>query len=273
MIFSIFCWIVSIALAVTGSFTFWKIVNWYDFYRPIVLFIGGWIVSIILILLFVDIVGRTNGKMHKEYQKPKKICRFCLNQGEAFIRRLAFIKCEVKHKDKFPKNKRVLVICNHRSKFDNFLITEKFFLNNDIAFITKPSNAEIPFVKRLVHQLGYLPIDRDNPLQSLGVMKQAIDKINNNICSIGVFPEGTRTKDGHTLLPFHEGVFSIALKTKCPIVIFSIDGTEKVKHRWPLFTKVMLDIVGVLEADEYETMTAKALSETVRSIISDNLNK
>lgn len=271
MFFYILNWLIAIALALTGTFTFWPIQEWYDFYRPLVLLIGGFILGFALIILFFVLAGTFAVDMKKTYEKPSKFCRFCLNNGLAYIRRLSLVFCTVIHKDKFPKNKKVVLVCNHRSKFDNFLLTEKFFLNQDIAFIMKLSNGNIPIAKPFLHQLGYLAVDREDPLQSLTMMKTASDKIMNDVCSIGVFPEGTRAKDGVTLGNFHEGVFNIAIRAKCPIVICSIKGTEKIKKRAPLPTRVIIEVIGVMDYDEYQGMPAKQISETVNGILKENL--
>lgn len=264
--------LIAAALAVTGSFTFWPVTHGYDFYRPIVLFIGGFIVGIALIWIFIDLIGRICGSKEETDVKPKAICRFALHNGMACIRRLCLITCKVIHKEKMPVNKNYLLVCNHRSNFDNFLISEKLSMNKFLAFITKPSNTKIPLANRLLPQLGYLKIDREDPLQSLQVMKAASDKITNKLTSIAVFPEGTRSKDGN-LGPFHEGVFNIAIKSQCPIVICTIKGTENVKKKFPLPTRTKLEVVGVLNFDEYEGMPAKQISETVRGIIEENLSR
>lgn len=48
--------------------------------------------------------------------------------------------------------------------------------------------------------------------------------------SVFIFPEGTRNKNDSDLplLPFHEGSFRMALKSKCPIVPVAICNTVNV---------------------------------------------
>ena len=42
--------------------------------------------------------------------------------------------------------------------------------------------------------------------------------------SVGIYPEGTRNK-GEEMLPFHNGVFKIAQKSKTPIAVLAIKNT------------------------------------------------
>ena len=42
-----------------------------------------------------------------------------------------------------------------------------------------------------------------------------------------IFPEGTRSNDGHTLSPFKKGAFTIAKRAEVDVIPFVIEGTEK----------------------------------------------
>ena len=79
--------------------------------------------------------------------------------------------------------------------------------------------------------------------------------INDGIVSIGVYPEGTRSKDCR-LLPFHNGVFLIAEKTKAPVVVMALRGTEQI-HKRCVFrrTHVYLDVLDVITPGELEEIT------------------
>ena len=50
--------LMSTALAVSGSLTFWKITAPYEFYIPIVLFIAGYVGSIIIWWILIWLFGR-----------------------------------------------------------------------------------------------------------------------------------------------------------------------------------------------------------------------
>ncbi len=272
MIFLIFSFACSIFLSVFGSLTFWKVQHPWDFYIPIVLFIAGFVASIAIMWIVIDIIGRITVRRKKEYTKVYKLNRWILNNGMAYIRRLALIRCKVTGKEKIPHGTRYLLVSNHLSNFDNFLYTEKIAMHDNLAFVAKKSNFKIPLATFHLHKNLYLAIDRDDLLQSLQVMKKASDFISNGVTSYAIFPEGTRSKDGN-LGPFHEGVFNVAIKAKCPIVICTIKGTNQVKKRWPRITKTHINVVHVMNVDEYDGLTAKALSDKVREVIQYDLEK
>ena len=272
MIFLIFSFLYSFSLSIVGSLTFWPVKHGYDFYIPIVLFIAGFIGSIAILWIVIDIIGRITVRRKKQYTRVYKLNRWILNNGMAYIRRLALITCKVTGKEKIPHGTRYLLVCNHLSNFDNFLISEKLSMHDNLAFVAKKSNFKIPLATFHLHKNLYLAIDRNDLLQSLQTMKTAADFISQGITSYAIFPEGTRSKTGE-LGPFHEGVFNVAIKAKCPIVICTIRGTNQVKKRWPRLTKTQINVVQVMGVDEYDGLTAKALSDKVREIIQYNLEK
>ena len=269
MIIGISIFLVAVAFAVTGSFTFWQITEWYEFYKAIVLFIGGYVAMIALWWIFIAVYG----KIVSLFEKPKKVnkfSRFLLCQGMRYIDDLAGIRVKVNGKDKLPRNQRFLLVQNHASKFDP-MIVNGYFEKYDIAFITKPSNMKIPLAKNLMPRLFYQPIVREDPIQSLGVMRNSIELIENNVTSIGVYPEGTRHQDGQ-IGEFHEGVFNICLKAKCPLVVITTSNTDKIHKRAPFrWTKVNLNVIKVYTPEELQDKTALALSNEVRELMLKDL--
>ena len=167
---------------------------------------------------------------------------------------------------KVPQDRRFLFVCNHRSMFDPLVVMDKLAALN-ISFVSKPSNLKIPMVGTIAHQAGFLAIDRDNDRKALQTILTAADYIKRDVCSIGIYPEGHRSKDGQ-LLPFHAGSFKIAQKAKCPLVIACIRGTEGRKGF--LFRDnhvVVLDILDVLEPEQVTAMSTQELSDYSRSLM------
>ena len=102
-------------------------------------------------------------------------------------------------------------------------------------------------------------------------MNRASQLIAENKASVGVFPEGTRSEDTN-LGEFHEGVFSIAKKTHCPIVITSIKGTENIHRNFPKRkTNVDLEILEIMYPQDYDAMIAKEISDHAREVIKNSL--
>lgn len=179
------------------------------------------------------------------------------------------IRVRVNGLEKVPKG-RFLLIQNHRSAFDP-LISLYALDSLQLGFITKPENMEIPIVGKIAHKIGCLPIDRENPRNAMKTIHRAAEFLTDDICSVGLYPEGTRNK-GAGLLPFHNGSLKIAVKAGVPIVVTAITGTDMVKKNAPFRrTDVTIHICGVLSADEVKGASTAALGNTIRAMIGRDL--
>ena len=220
--------------AVSGSLTFWRVSSGIDFYKPIVLFVAGYFLTLFLFAIISMIICLFLPKK-KEFKKPNKFAKFWFTEALGYINSLFLIKTKVNGKKRIPKHGRFLLVCNHRGNFDPMVVIDKLgYL--DIAFIIKRWSFNIPFANHFMNALCYLPIDRDDMNQSLEVMKKAENYLLNDITSIVAFPEGTRHLDCK-LGEFHEGVFNIAIKTHTPILVATISGTEKLHKPNPFKIK------------------------------------
>ena len=174
--------------------------------------------------------------------------------------------------EKLPESERFLFVCNHRSLFDP-LIVMGFLGKWNIAFISKPSNMQIPLVGPAARTAGFLAIDRDNDRAALKTILTAADYIKRGVCSIGIYPEGTRSRDG-ALLPFHSGSFKIAQRAKCPLVIACVHGTEKAGRGLFLCPRrAYLEILETLPAEQVGSMSTQELAEHSRALIEARLKE
>ena len=271
MVIGISSLLASIAFAVVGSLYIWKMPEWYHLYIPILLFLGAYLVCILLWWIFIDIYGRI-ACLRKAPKKINRFTRFLLSGGMRYIDNHALVRVKMHGKELLPNDQRFLFVQNHASNFDP-MIVNAYLGKNDIAFITKPGNFKIPLGGRLMKRLFYQGIERDNPIQSLGVVKNSIDLIEHGVTSIGVYPEGTRHMDGK-LGDFHEGVFNICLKAKCPLVVSTITNTPFIHKDFPFkFTHVDFRIVKVYSFDELEGKTALAVANEVKELMRQDLAK
>ena len=130
---------------------------------------------------------------------------------------LSGIKLTVKGEENVPTDQPVLYIGNHRSFFD--IVVTYARCPGLTGYISKDGVNKVPILGLWMRRLYCLFLDRKDLKQGLKVILTAIDQVKSGI-SICIFPEGTRNKDAEhpdTLLPFKEGSFKIAQKTKCPI--------------------------------------------------------
>ena len=83
--------------------------------------------------------------------------------------------------------------------------------------------------------------------------------------SIGVYPEGTRSK-AKEMVPFHNAIFKIAQKAKVPLVVASVTGTEKIGHNMPWrHTDVYLNFCACIP--DAAAMSTRDMSEKARTLL------
>ena len=208
----------------------------------------------------------------KEYEKNSPYYRFLLDSATAAAMKLLRIRVHVSGIEKIPKDTKVLFVSNHRSNFDP-IITWYILKKWKIAFISKPSNFKIPFFGRIIRKCCFMPIDRENPRKALPSINRAAKLLRKQEVSIGIYPEGTRSKSCE-LLPFHNGVFKIAQKAEAPIVILCVTGTEKISKRTPFRrTDVYLDVLEVFSAQGNKETKTEMIGTAVRRLIEINTEK
>lgn len=121
--------------------------------------------------------------------------------------------------ENFPEDGRVIVYSNHTSNFDPVVLG--VLMPRQINFMAKEELFKIPLVGYIIRKLGAFPIKRGKAdmsaiRHSFAILRQ--EQV------LGMFPEGTRSKSGE-LQSFADGIASIALRTKSPVLPVAIcDG-------------------------------------------------
>jgi len=173
--------------------------------------------------------------------------------------------------EKLPAGKRILFVGNHRSNYDP-IVTWHVLRKWQPAFVSKKSNFKIPAFGRIIRKCCFLPIERGNPRSSLKTIEFAAELLRGGEVSIGIYPEGTRSKSG-ILLPFHNGVFKIAQKANAAIAVVAIDGTEEIHRRTPFRpTVVRLCVADVISAEEVHMLKTSEIGERVRTALEETLD-
>ena len=229
------------------------------------------IVLLLLLVLFLWICSLLVDP-EKEYDRDSAFYRFLADSTIFWIIKLLRIRVHVTGLDKLPKDKKVLVVCNHRSNFDP-IVTGYVMKKWNLAFVSKPSNFKIPIYGRIVKKCCYMAIDRVNPRNAILTINRAAKLLEQQVVSIGIYPEGTRSKDG-TLLPFHNGVFKIAKKAEKPVAVLCLAGTEQISGRTPFkATDVYLDVLEVFSEETVKQSRTEQLGDTMRELVLNNLEK
>ena len=240
-----------------------------DIYIPIILlpliFIGFFVFHVILTLLFSLFVSSK-----KQYDKPNKFYRFWVDETVRYVFSLLCVKVKVNGEELLPQDRRFLLVSNHISGFDP-IVCVKALSKHNIVYIAKPEIFKIPVVNTFLNVCCFMAIDRENARNAMKTIRRATDLVKNDIVSVGVYPEGTRSRTGE-LLEFKDGVFYTAKKAPCPVVVMTVKGTNKFwKCVYSRKNIIEINILKVFEPQEFEDKATHEISELAREIMLDNL--
>ena len=123
-----------------------------------------------------------------------------------------FFKCQIVGVENIPSTKGVIIAANHISLWDPPLIGT--FLPRKINFMAKEELFDIPIIGYIIKRLNAFPVKRGTADRV--AIKKAISLLKSGEC-LGLFPEGTRSKDGK-LGEAEAGMALIAIKADVPVV-------------------------------------------------------
>jgi len=228
----------------------------------------GLILLIILFLIVCALLVRP-----RDYEKESRFYRWLLNVCSVAGLWLLGVRTTVSGVEKLPADRRFLLVCNHRSNYDP-IITWATLRRFRFAFISKPSNFKIPVFGRYIRKCRFMAIDRENPRKALPTINRAASLLDSGESAVAVYPEGTRSKN-RRLLPFHPSVFKIAHRGNGGVAIAAISGTENIFRNIKRLrrTRVKLEIIAFLPAEQVKKMSTAQLSDFARNLIDKALSK
>ena len=238
-------------------------------WKGLLVFAASFVALNLVYILFVAVMSLFVSNT-KPLVKQNPLCRSACVGMTGLILGYCWVRTHITGLDKLPDAGRFVFISNHRSGFDPLIVLNRL-KRYDIAFISKPSNMALPFVGRIAHGAGCLSIDRENDRNALTTILQAADYIKRGVCSVGIYPEGTRSRDG-ALLPFHAGSFKIAQRANVPLAVACIRGSESIaKNALRRVTDVYLDILELIPAERVKEMSTHELADYSRALIERHL--
>jgi len=113
---------------------------------------------------------------------------------------------------------------NHQGSYDIFALLGH--LPFQFKWLAKKELSSIPFFGWAMAAAGYISIDREGTRKTVEAMNQAARKIRDGM-SVVIFPEGSRSPDG-TIQPFKKGGFTLAIKSRVPIIPIAIYGSREI---------------------------------------------
>ena len=160
--------------------------------------------------LFFKWHGEGNAAKDRYHRRLQKISRWV-------CRHTPGIKGYVENPTGETFDKPAIIISNHQSHLD---IMHLMQLTSKIVFFTNDWTWHNPFYGYPIHKAEFLPVTRGLD-ENMGKIKELYSR-GYSIC---IFPEGTRSADGH-IMRFHKGPFYLAQLLKADIVPVMLHGAS-----------------------------------------------
>jgi 1-acyl-sn-glycerol-3-phosphate acyltransferase len=159
-------------------------------------------------------------------------------------------------------------VANHQSIYDIPVIF--WNIPFQLRIIAKQSLGRFPMLGPHLKRTGHMLVDRTKPDRAK-ILGWA-SRLTSNGLSLIVFPEGTRSRDGH-LGKFKGGSIILAMQAGLPIVPISVVGSRHVMKKGELTTRpghvtlVVHDPIETVATEEPSVRDVRALADRVRAII------
>jgi 1-acyl-sn-glycerol-3-phosphate acyltransferase len=138
------------------------------------------------------------------------------------------IKVEIYGSENLPAERNCIFMCNHVSNLDPPVLLPN--LPGRSAVLLKRSLINIPILGTAMRMAKFIPVERSHSVEAAKAsIAAAADALRSGL-NILVFPEGTRSRDGH-LSALKKGPFFLAEDTKAPIVPIAISGTQHMMRK------------------------------------------
>ncbi|WP_141553805.1 lysophospholipid acyltransferase family protein [Gleimia coleocanis] len=161
---------------------------------------------------------------------PEGMYKFVLTACRPLV--YAITKRNWSGQENFPKNQPFIVIMNHVTEADAFLVMH--FIADEghaVRALAKDSLFRVPVLKTILSKSGMVPVARGTSRsgEALEAAKRAIAAGE----SIAFFPEGTLTQDPDLWpMQFKTGAARLALATGAPVIPVAHWGGHNIMHRF-----------------------------------------
>lgn len=133
---------------------------------------------------------------------------------------LFFVRIE--GRENIPKGRNCVMMGNHQHIFDPLMLA-LCVPDREIHFMGKKELWNNKFLGWAFTKVHGFPVDRGN--MDMGAIRTAMNVLKDGD-TLGIFPEGTRSKTGH-MLPLLGGASMLALRSRCDVIPVYIDGNYK----------------------------------------------
>ena len=175
------------------------------------------------------------------------------------------IDLQVTGMENIPEKDGFLICGNHQGLFDVMAIVHTF--RGPLAAVYKKELQGVPFIQDIADGTNSFPMDREDVRQSLTVIQKVTEELKKGRNYL-IFPEGTRSRNGNVMGPFHAGSFRCAMKAKAPIVpVAFIDCFKVLDQKGSKPVTVQMHYLAPVRYEEYKDLKTTELADMVKSRI------
>lgn len=130
---------------------------------------------------------------------------------------------DVRGLENLPMDRPAVLCANHSAWLDPVMLCCALPREYPLRLMAKKQLFSIPLLSWLIRKLGAFPVDRGH--NDIGAVKNSIGSLRDG-CSLIIFPEGTRMKNGQRIEP-KSGAAMIAIRSGVPMVPVYIGVSSK----------------------------------------------
>ncbi len=173
--------------------------------------------------------------------------------------------------EKTPKDGRFVLVCNHLDNIDPAFLYY-CFPKSQLSFVAKKETKDMFLVNKVMPVLLCQMIDRENDREALKTIIKCISLLKEDKVSIAIFPEG-RINKYRRLAHFRPGVFKIAQKAQVPIVVCTMQNTNRVIPRLLKLKGSAVDVhlLDVITPEQFAGKTTVEVAEQVYNLMAADL--
>lgn len=185
------------------------------------------------------------------------------------VLRLAGIRVRVEGLENIPSSVCVFA-SNHASNLDPVALVPN--IPRRVALLAKKEVFRVPILSKALRQAKLIPVDRADKEAAAESVDIAVQYMKEGL-SFCVYPEGTRSRDGH-LLPFKRGTFLMAIRADAWVVPVSLAGTQRLMRKgdWTIHPGEVVVRYGTpVKANEYAEEQRDQLRQRVQGLVAAGL--
>lgn len=184
-----------------------------------------------------------------DWKRRAQRATYLASQVLARLVGVIFFRIRTSGRDHVPADGGGLVCANHQSYFDPVIVG--LTIDRQLTFLARKSLFRFPPFRWLIEWYNAIPLEREG--LSMAGLKETIRRLKGGELVL-IFPEGTRTRDGH-LQSLKNGFCLVARRAKVPLIPVGLDGAYQAwprQSRYPRLSRLGVVVGPVIRPEEFE---------------------